>query len=471
MAHGNFIVTRLGDDPPEPPLDPDEPDQQRLADERILREPGRPAAPTPIAEGESAASLADERILRGPKPEGPRTPPVDGEPGAVSEELIFREPVAPIVDREPDVSPFRDERIFREAELETPTPPPDADSSPLIDERIFREPWRRASPEPDVTEPELRPFPFTEDRDSPEPAWEQSPESPAESPGSDPEPVAAPPTAERILRRHAPDAPVAEPFMPSIARERVVDAPVVEAPPERRPTVQPEKKRRRWGRMLLKAVGLAVAGGVALTALGLFAYRFVDPPYTLTMAIRAVGGADIRREVVPLERISPHLVRAVIAAEDARFCLHRGFDQEEMSRAIAAARRGEALRGASTISQQTAKNAFLWTGGGFVRKGAEAALTGLMELTWPKPRIMEVYLNEAEWGDGLFGAEAAAQGRFGKSAAELTAYEAALLAAVLPSPNRYRLDPPTEFVRSRAGTIQARMDLVVRDGLAACVLE
>jgi monofunctional biosynthetic peptidoglycan transglycosylase len=214
--------------------------------------------------------------------------------------------------------------------------------------------------------------------------------------------------------------------------------------------------------------GLAAAAGFLL--LGVAAYRVVEPPFTPTMAQRALTGAELRRMPVPLERISPHLVRAVIAAEDTRFCAHNGFDGEEIVRALAQARDGGRLRGASTLSQQTAKNAFLWSGGGWPRKTIEAGLTGLVELAWSKRRILEVYLNAAEWGDGLFGAEAAAQARFGVSAADLTAGQAALLAAVLPSPNRWRLDPPGEYVSSRAATIQARMGVVARDGLADCVL-
>jgi len=232
------------------------------------------------------------------------------------------------------------------------------------------------------------------------------------------------------------------------------------------------RKRRPLRR---KRLGLTIARRSLVAfalACGLWtgAYAVVEPPYTLTMAVRAVEGADVRRAPVPLEAISPHLVRAVIAAEDTRFCAHSGFDREAIEQAMAERRQGRPLRGASTISQQTAKNAFLWTGGGWPRKAAEAGFTSLIELGWSKRRILEVYLNAAEWGDGVFGAEAASQARFGKSASELNAREAALLAAVLPSPNRWRLDPPGPYVASRAATIEARMAVVERDGLAACVL-
>ncbi|MBI1393663.1 MAG: monofunctional biosynthetic peptidoglycan transglycosylase [Alphaproteobacteria bacterium] len=221
-----------------------------------------------------------------------------------------------------------------------------------------------------------------------------------------------------------------------------------------------------WRRGLL--AGLAVA--VVAPALWVAAYRVAPPPGTLTMLERKLSGDVINHPWTPLEEISPHLVRAVIAGEDSRFCLHRGIDFDAIEDALDEAEKGRRLRGASTISQQTAKNAFLWNGGGFFRKGLEAGYTVVMEALWPKRRIMEVYLNVAEWGDGHFGAEAAAQARFGKAAKDLTPYEAAQLAAVLPSPNKWRLDPPGPYVRRRAATLRQRMDIVARDGLDACVL-
>jgi monofunctional biosynthetic peptidoglycan transglycosylase len=234
------------------------------------------------------------------------------------------------------------------------------------------------------------------------------------------------------------------------------------------------RKRRRGarrGRFALMLAPRLVLALFLVCGLWTAAYALVEPPYTLTMAARAVDGANVRRAPVPLSSISPHLVRAVIAAEDTRFCAHAGFDREAIEQAMEEARRGRRLRGASTISQQTAKNAFLWNGGGWPRKAAEAGFTSLIELGWSKRRILEVYLNAAEWGDGVFGAEAAALARFGKSASELNAREAALMAAVLPSPNRWRLDPPGPYVASRAATIEARMAVVARDGLDACVLD
>jgi len=211
---------------------------------------------------------------------------------------------------------------------------------------------------------------------------------------------------------------------------------------------------------ILLVVGSIVWAGV---------YRFNEPPGTLLMLERKMSGDVIIHPWVSLDDISPHLVTAVIAAEDTRFCLHNGIDFEAIDEAIEEAENGARLRGASTISQQTAKNAFLWNGRSWLRKGAEVWMTFVIETLWPKRRIMEMYLNIAEWGDGHFGAEAAAQKRFGKSAKDLTRREAALLAAVLPNPHKWRVDPPGPYVRGRASTLRSRMNQVQRDGLDACV--
>lgn len=213
-----------------------------------------------------------------------------------------------------------------------------------------------------------------------------------------------------------------------------------------------------------------VVGGLLLSVAWVAAYSRVDPSETVLMGMRARTGQHIQQDWISLDAVSPHLVRAVIAAEDSHFCTHHGFDLEQIRIALREADGGKALRGASTISQQTAKNAFLWPGRSFARKGLEAWFTALMEAGWSKRRILEVYLNVAEWGDGYFGAEAAAQGRFGKSARDLTAREAALLAAVLPDPAHWRVDPPGPYVNQRATTLQRRMATVRVQGLDQCVL-
>lgn len=168
-------------------------------------------------------------------------------------------------------------------------------------------------------------------------------------------------------------------------------------------------------------------------------------------------GAALRYDWTPYRDISPHAALAVIAAEDQRFPDHYGFDFVEIQQALADQEEGQTLRGASTLSQQVAKNLFLWSGRGWVRKGLEAWFTVLLELLWSKQRILEVYLNIAEFGEYTFGIEAASQRFFNKSAAELTASEAARLAAVLPNPLRYQVDKPSSYVRKRQRWVEQQM--------------
>jgi monofunctional biosynthetic peptidoglycan transglycosylase len=187
-------------------------------------------------------------------------------------------------------------------------------------------------------------------------------------------------------------------------------------------------------------------------------YLVVEPVSTL-MLWRWLTGARVERVVMPLERIAPSLPRAVIAAEDARFCTHGGIDWRGVRAALEDTHDGRDLRGASTITQQTAKNLFLWPQRSLVRKALEFPLAIWIDLVLPKRRIMEIYLNIAEWGpSGEFGAEAAARRAFGKSAADLTAREAALLAAILPNPQRRNARQPTSIVRRLAGLYQVRSE-------------
>ncbi len=238
-------------------------------------------------------------------------------------------------------------------------------------------------------------------------------------------------------------------------------------PSDEAPIQTSPRAPRRWGRALL-------AGLLALAILpvgGVLTHALAPPPVTLLMLTEAARGRGLDYRWRPLSRISPALVEAVIAAEDARFCSHQGFDFEAIERAMRANADGRRLRGGSTISQQTAKNVFLWPGRGWIRKGLEAGYTVMIETAWSKRRIAEVYLNVAEWAPGVYGAEAGARHWFGKSAAELTRAEAARMAAVLPSPRRYNAASPGPYVRRRAARIQAAMGTVRGDGLAACVLD
>jgi len=212
-------------------------------------------------------------------------------------------------------------------------------------------------------------------------------------------------------------------------------------------------------------VGIFLAFHVYAVAL-----KFVPVPGTVLMVQRSLAGEDIRRDWTRLEDISPYIVDAVIGGEDGRFCEHKGIDFEAIEQALEDNQDGGKRRGGSTITQQTAKNVFFWNGGGYVRKAGEAWMASFVDFVWGKRRTMEIYLNVAEWGDGIFGIEAASQIRFGKPAKDLTQQEAALLAAVLPSPNKWRVDPPGNYVRGRAGTLRQRMNVVRDSRYSGCIL-
>ncbi|MCG2417463.1 monofunctional biosynthetic peptidoglycan transglycosylase [Aequorivita sp. F47161] len=199
---------------------------------------------------------------------------------------------------------------------------------------------------------------------------------------------------------------------------------------------------------------------IGLTVVWVLLYKFVPVPYTPLMAIRAIEGDEnykTRHDWVPIEAISPYLQLAVICAEDQTFLSHSGFDREAIEKALANNEKGKKLRGGSTISQQTAKNVFLWPDRTWFRKGLEAYFTLLIETLWSKERILEVYLNSIEMGNGVFGAEAASQYWFKKSAKNLKVENAAAIAAILPSPQRYSANPPGAYVAKRTQWIVRQM--------------
>ena len=200
-------------------------------------------------------------------------------------------------------------------------------------------------------------------------------------------------------------------------------------------------------------------------------FRFVPPPITPLMVERWIDGGGIARRWTPLSAISPNLVRAVIASEDSKFCSHHGFDWDAIDRALTEDAEGDRLRGGSTISQQTAKNLFLTPDRTWTRKGIEAWLTVLIEAFWPKRRILEVYLNIVEWGPQRFGVEAAARAEFRKPASALSISEAARLATVLPNPRSYRAGRPGPYVIRQSQVVAARVAVVRRDGLDACIYD
>lgn len=223
-------------------------------------------------------------------------------------------------------------------------------------------------------------------------------------------------------------------------------------------------KKRSWTLRLLRWALLVVLAWVVVTVAVVAVLRVVDPPtssfmvrYWLEQRSASGTAVPLQQQWRPLAQIAPVLRLAVVASEDQKFPQHRGFDVEALRTVARQHLAGEGGRGGSTISQQTAKNLFLSPSRSWLRKGVEAYFTVLIEALWPKRRVLEVYLNIAEFGPGLYGAEAAAQAYFGRSAANLTETQAARLAAVLPSPQRYRVEPPSPQVQRRSAWILAQM--------------
>lgn len=227
----------------------------------------------------------------------------------------------------------------------------------------------------------------------------------------------------------------------------------------------------RWiGRVILKVTLWFFGISIGLVIL----YRFVPVPVTPLMVIRLAEQAfDSKKEMrlykdwVSIEKMSRHAPQAVVAAEDQKFMDHRGFDFEAMEKAWENNKKGNRIKGASTITQQTVKNVFLWPSRSYVRKGLEAYFTVLVELLWSKERILEVYLNVIEMGEGVYGIEAAAQTYFNKSASKLSQSQAALIAAVLPNPRRWSPARPTGYIRGRQAWIMRQMNNLAPLGVGA----
>ncbi len=223
------------------------------------------------------------------------------------------------------------------------------------------------------------------------------------------------------------------------------------------------RRTERITRRLVRSLGALFLGLILGSGVLVAVVRWVDPPFSSYMAQmwveQAMAGQWPRIEYrwTAYEAVSPHLRLAVVAAEDQKFPDHIGFDLQSIRQAIAERRGRGRLRGASTITQQVAKNLFLWHGRSMLRKGIEAWFALLIEVTWPKRRILEVYLNIAETGEGLFGVGAAAQRYFKRPASELAPHQAALIAAMLPNPRAYRPDAPSEYLRKRQDWILGQM--------------
>ena len=232
----------------------------------------------------------------------------------------------------------------------------------------------------------------------------------------------------------------------------------------RAPTVS-RSRSSRFARFIWRLVLWFLIGSL----LWVLIYRFIPPPVTATMLGDAVAGRGITKDWMSLDRIDPSMARAVIAAEDSKFCAHSGFDTEAIEKAIDYNARGRRIRGGSTISQQTAKNAFLWQGGGYFRKGLEAYFTVLIEAIWGKRRIMEVYLNVAETGIGTYGVQAGSIRYFGHGADNMTNVESARIAAILPLPKKRVATAPRGYTKRYGNRIAARTNVVKRDALDACL--
>ncbi|QHS08811.1 monofunctional biosynthetic peptidoglycan transglycosylase [Sinimarinibacterium sp. NLF-5-8] len=265
--------------------------------------------------------------------------------------------------------------------------------------------------------------------------------------GTTPAASRQPPT----LGHAAPPAPAAPDPQPQVApiqapRRTPVTSPQAAPPPKTKAAASGS-----WFGVLIWVLLTLLAFLIGLIVL----LRWVPPPLTAFMVNSPVQ--PVKYLWVPQSRIAPAMAQAVIAAEDQKFYRHHGFDTEAIKQAIDDNRHRERPRGASTISQQTAKNLFLWSGGGYLRKGLEAGLTLAIETLWPKQRILEMYLNIAEFGAGVYGVEAAARSFFGVTAAELNEQQAAQLAAVLPSPRRFSANAPSGYVQSRAAWILRQM--------------
>ena len=403
-----------------------------------------PAAPQAFPDGASAGEGATARDLAeeaaSPEPEPPEQP-VPAEPPAKAAPAAFAEFThdAPEGERAP---PPRQEED---------APPPPREASPVA----------AASWEPSVATP--APAGPEGPQVSEDQIWSR-PEDHAPSPSSsqdDAEPSDEEAATAAVLWRHQDAIEEAE----RAAEPQPQPAPVPSAAPAAAAAVlpadtatpSPVPARRELSKYLRRAARAALYGviGYSLVVLVLLVvYRWIDPPFSNLMLTQRLVGWQVEQRWVPLTRISPNLVQAVILSEDGAFCRHSGVDWMAMEEAI------EEARGGSTITMQVVKNLFLWSSRSYIRKAIEIPLALLMEVLWPKQRILEVYLNIAEWGDGVFGVEVAARHHFGKRAAQLSAREAALLAVSLPNPIDRQAGDPGAQTRRLASNLLARMRVV-----------
>ena len=390
------------------------------------------------------------------------------DPGAIEPSPAIEQEITAPAYEEPEPPQPPPARTFEPSPFAVPAPP--AAAPPSFErehiEPAHFEPWPE-QPEPEPTAPAFyAPHPVGPIAPSPAPKstapasahaeWRQPvreaelrPE-PRREPALAPQP--SPPTLQHDVAAAWPPAPALR-HEPTFARaEPSWQPPATTAAPPLEPATRDYRDLFRRG----VHVGVLVFCGWLIAVLLLIvAYRFINPPFSMLMAQQFLTGTAIHKQWVPIERISPNLTRAVIVAEDGRFCDHWGVDFVEAANAIRRASDGYP-RGASTITMQVAKNLFLVNTKSYLRKMVEIPLTFAIELAWPKWRILEVYLNVVEWGPGVFGAEAASQSHFGRSAAGLTARQAAQLAVSLPNPIVRDAGSPGPRTAHRASVIQAR---------------
>jgi monofunctional biosynthetic peptidoglycan transglycosylase len=353
------------------------------------------------------------------------------------------------------------------AALAEPVEPPPPAAAAALEFQTGLEPTPEPEPEPPAEAPEtLLAPPAAGPELTPDVAPSPAPTSPEPPPPPVIEPETVPEPTQPEPPRPAPRPPV--PIPPVQAPPR----PKVQLPPP--PGLQPARRRGGLGRLVGRVVGVVVVLALLGPPLGVMIYKVLPPPFTILMLERLVQGQGLDYQWRPLSQMAPALSQAAIAAEDAHFCQHHGFDFAAMQKAMrqnarAAARGGDKVRGGSTISQQTAKNVFLWPGRSYVRKGAEAWYTVLTEAVWGKRRIMEMYLNVAEMGPGIYGAQAASQYYFHEDADQLSPSQAAHLIAVLPSPLKWKVTAPGRYVARRSRRIGGAMGAVRQDGLASCL--
>lgn len=434
---------------PEPPLEAElispvesmAPSIDELPSDAPESEPAPEPAPEPLHELESEPPLQDGADAL--------TDASQGEPwrGAIAEALA--EP--PVVT--PDEAPAIEESFSPSLDTSAFEPPAD----PILEPEPAFE-----SPEPTPTPPRLEPTDSIVPRSEPD-----IPETASVDDAHD----AAFATVARDLF-HPPDVRE-EPHLVTLGRRldpalripRLDD--VSDVAPPSKPAVRGGKPWKDYLRNGVRYALYAVAGYFALVLVLIVLFRFVNPPGSMLMLTQFIGGTSIDRTWVPLSAISPHLVRAVIVSEDGRFCEHSGVDTAAIREAIERAAKGTP-RGASTISMQVTKNLFLWNSKSYLRKVIEIPLTLLMEVVWPKSRVLEVYLNIAEWAPGVFGAEAAARHHFKTSAALLNARQSALLAAVLPNPVERNASAPGRLTSAKARVVQARVRAY--GAVASCAL-